>query len=177
MKLVFLYGPPASGKLTIGEELAALTGYKLFHNHLVVDTLLAVFDFGSGPFVELREQIWLDVFSQACKAGLAGLIFTFAPEPTVRSTFVPNIIAVVEALGGEVLFVEIACPVAEIRARLSAESRHQHKKLTSLSLFEELNAQGAFSASHMPTPLLTIDSSVLTPAQAAGVIAEELDLR
>lgn len=39
MKLLFIYGPPASGKLTVAREPAALTGYRLFHNHLVVDAL------------------------------------------------------------------------------------------------------------------------------------------
>ncbi len=34
MQLVFLYGPPGVGKLTVGNALSALTGYKLFHNHL-----------------------------------------------------------------------------------------------------------------------------------------------
>jgi len=34
MNLVFLHGPAASGKLTVGRELSRLTGYRLFHNHL-----------------------------------------------------------------------------------------------------------------------------------------------
>ena len=34
MKHLFLYGAPAVGKLTVAKELADLTGYKLFHNHL-----------------------------------------------------------------------------------------------------------------------------------------------
>lgn len=40
MKLVFIYGMPAAGKLTVAKELAGLSGYKLFHNHQVVDLLL-----------------------------------------------------------------------------------------------------------------------------------------
>ena len=54
MKLIFLYGLPATGKLTVAHELAAITGFKVFHNHLVVDVLLTVFDFGSPDFVRLR---------------------------------------------------------------------------------------------------------------------------
>jgi replication-associated recombination protein RarA len=45
MKLLFLYGPPAVGKLTVAREVSALTGYRLFHNHLTVNLTLAVFDF------------------------------------------------------------------------------------------------------------------------------------
>lgn len=59
MRLLFLYGPPAAGKLTIARELAAATGFRVFHNHVTVDALLSVFEFGSPPFIELRERIWL----------------------------------------------------------------------------------------------------------------------
>ena len=34
MKLVFMYGGPGVGNLTTAQALAALTGFKLFHNHL-----------------------------------------------------------------------------------------------------------------------------------------------
>lgn len=34
MRLIFIYGLPATGKLTVAQELAKRTGYKLFHNHL-----------------------------------------------------------------------------------------------------------------------------------------------
>ncbi|MBA3354768.1 MAG: AAA family ATPase [Pyrinomonadaceae bacterium] len=78
MKLIFLHGLPGVGKLTVARELVALTGFKLFHNHLTVDLVTSVFDFGSQPFIELREKIWLEVFREAVEADLTGLIFTFA---------------------------------------------------------------------------------------------------
>src|SRR3546814_12818834 len=65
VRLVFIHGAAASGKLTVARELAALTGLPLFHNHLVVDALLAVFPFGSPGFVLLRETMWMDVFRAA----------------------------------------------------------------------------------------------------------------
>src|SRR5262245_61805419 len=56
MDLIFLHGPAASGKLTVARELVTLTGFRLFHNHLVVDALTAVFGFGTAPFIRLREH-------------------------------------------------------------------------------------------------------------------------
>ncbi len=44
MDLVYLYGPPAVGKLTIATELARRTGFKVFHNHLSIDCVKPVFD-------------------------------------------------------------------------------------------------------------------------------------
>jgi len=43
MKLVVLHGRPAVGKLTVGRALAQASGWRLFHNHLIVDALLALF--------------------------------------------------------------------------------------------------------------------------------------
>ena len=65
MDLVFMHGPVAAGKLTVARELSHLTGFRLFHNHLTVDAVAAVFDFGSEPFILLREQIWLAIFREA----------------------------------------------------------------------------------------------------------------
>jgi AAA domain len=171
LKLIFIYGLPATGKLTVARELSAMTGFKLFHNHLAVDLLLSVFEFGSAPFAELREAIWLSVFEQASRANLPGLIFTFSPEPTVRPGFVDRVVDVAIGGGGEVLFVALTCPIAELKQRIDSPSRLEFGKLTSVALFEELQSAGAFNASHMPKPALSIDTSLCSPINAAAQIA------
>ncbi|MEM6376506.1 MAG: shikimate kinase, partial [Pseudomonadota bacterium] len=77
MHLLFLYGPPASGKYTIARIIAEQTGLPLFHNHLIVDAVAAVFPFGSANFIRLREQFWLETLSAAIEDDRS-LIFTFA---------------------------------------------------------------------------------------------------
>ncbi|MGA2572149.1 MAG: AAA family ATPase [Terracidiphilus sp.] len=176
MKLIFIYGLPATGKLAVGRELAALTGYKLFHNHLTVDLLLPVFEFGSAPFVELREEIWLAVLKRAVRDRLAGLIFTFAPEKTVRPQFLANAVGAVAGAGGVVEFVELTCPMPELKRRLGNPSRSEHGKLTSVSLFEQLLAEGAFETPTMPPPAITIDTGACNSAQAAVQIQRALGL-
>jgi len=176
MRLVFIYGLPATGKLTVAQEVAAMTGYKLFHNHLVVDLLLPVFEFGSPPFVELREDIWLSVFNRASGTQTTGLIFTFAPEATVRPGFIQEATRVIGDGNGEVDFVELVCPVAELKRRLGNASRMNYQKLTSVELFEKLLAAGSFDVAHMPKPRLSIDTSVLSPVQAATLIVQKLEL-
>jgi hypothetical protein len=176
MKLIFIYGLPATGKLTVAAELASMTGYKLFHNHLVVDLLLSVFDFGSQSFVELREDIWLSVVEHACRNQTRGLIFTFAPEATVRPGFVPTLLDTLGRAGGDAEFVELKCPIPELKRRMGSASRLQYQKLTSVSLFEQLHARGVFEASHMPEPRLSIDTSLSSPREAAMEIARTLTL-
>src|SRR5258706_5311437 len=172
MKLIFMSGQPGVGKLTVAKELSALTGYKLFHNHLVVDLLLSVFPFGSPQFVDLRESIWLSVFDQAGRAGLPGLIFTFAAENTVRQSFVTKVQDAVAANGGTIFFVELVCDERELQQRMDTLSRRQHTKLTSWAKYQELKAAGAFSAPKLPEPALTVDTGKFDPKNAALQIAE-----
>ena len=176
VRLIFLYGLPATGKLTIAREIEALTGYRLFHNHLVVDLLLSVFEFGSPPFVELREQIWLGVIDQACRAALPGLIFTFNPEKTVRPGFSQAVAELIASHSGQLDLVELVCPLPEVRRRLQSESRRQHQKLTSLPLFDELYASGALDTSHMPRAKLIVDTALVRPAEAARSMCDALGI-
>src|ERR1700733_15305908 len=73
--LVYIYGPPASGKLTVAGRLSELTGMPLFHNHLTVNAVRPVFAFGRPPFVEANRKMRLAVFEAAARAGIS-LIFT-----------------------------------------------------------------------------------------------------
>jgi hypothetical protein len=172
--LVFIHGPAAVGKLTVATSLAALTGLKLFHNHLVVDAVHAVFDFGSPPFVRLREAMWLQTF-EAAAAEDRSLIFTFAPEDTVRFAFIDSAVAVVEAAGGRVRFVELTCPVEEQERRVEAPSRAAFGKLRSLELLRSLRARGSQDFPPLPAEV-TIDTAIFQPAEAAERIAAALAL-
>jgi chloramphenicol 3-O-phosphotransferase len=176
MRLIVLYGMPAAGKLTVAQELKAITGLPLFHNHLVVDLLLSTFAFGSAPFVELREEIWISFFREAARAKLPGLIFTFASEATVRAEFIPTLVETVRGEGGTVEFAELVCPLDEIRRRIAEPSRREYGKLASVELFEELHAARSFDALTMPTPKITVDTSTCTPVEAARAIARALEL-
>jgi AAA domain len=173
MNLIFISGLPGVGKLTVAKELSAITGYKLFHNHLTVDLLLSVFAFGSPQFVELRESIWLSVFEQACRTNLPGLIFTFNAENTVRQSFIANVEETVAANGGTIYFVELVCDDQELQRRMDTTSRRQYAKMTSWTNFIELRAAGAFSAPKLPAPALIVDTGKLDPKSAALRIAEE----
>ncbi len=170
VKLLLLSGPPAVGKLTVARELAKLTGWRLFHNHLTVDLVLAVYDFGTPGFVALREQIWFAVIRRALLDGLPGLIFTFNPENSVPQRFIDELVAEVVAAGGEVIPVHLTASETEIERRLGAGSRHTMQKLVDLPLYRQLRDSGVFATPIVPRPLLVIDTESATPVEAATQI-------
>jgi hypothetical protein len=176
MKLIFLHGFPGVGKLTVARELATLTGFKLFHNHLTVDLVTSVFDFASEQFVELREKIWLEVFTEAAETDLTGLIFTLAYDRTVSDSFIGKAQSIVESSGGTVLFVELTCSREELERRLTIPSRQEFGKLTSLELFRELGDAGAFKDFGIPSHQFVVDITALPPSEAAKLIVKELEL-
>lgn len=177
MKLIYLHGLPGVGKLTVAREVSKLTGFRVFHNHLTVDLVESLFEFGSRPFVELREEIWLNVFAQAVSANLDGLIFTFAFDRTVRGSFIENTRQVIEPSGGEVLFVELRCSIEELERRIEHPSRQRFGKLSSVGRFRELNDADAFVDPGIPTERLIVDTTELSEFDAASLIVSKLGLR
>lgn len=175
MQVIFLHGPAAAGKLTIGKKLADQTGLPLFHNHLTVDLVLSLFEFGSPGFVELRERVWLDTFHVAATASRS-FIFTFHPEATVTPEFVPKAQQVVEAANGSIEFVELLCAPETVRERLASADRAAFKKLTDVNLYNQLEAGGGFDYPRLPDPRVTVDTAAMDPDQAAAAIKAALSL-
>lgn len=174
MQLVFLHGPAAAGKLTVAKALSQRTGFALFHNHLVVDAVAAVFPFGHPEFRRLRERFWLDTFEAAAKADRS-LIFTFNPEATVGPDFPSDVATLVERHGGRVRFVELTCPPDELARRIDSGDRAAFGKLRDPELFRRLAAEGAFNYPPIASEL-TVDTAATTPDMAAARIASHLSL-
>lgn len=164
---------PGVGKLTVARELSNLTGFKLFHNHLTVDLVTSLFEFGSESFINLREKIWLETFSEAINSDFAGLIFTFAPENTVPENFPDKAKNLLAENNGKVVFIELKCEIEQLEKRLTNASREKFGKLNSLELFRQLNSQGVFD-----TPKITADFSVdttnLSPTETAKKILNHI---
>ena len=167
MKLIFLHGLPAVGKLTIARELATLTGFRLFHNHLTVDLLLSIFEFGSKSFTKLREEIWLSVFREAAQQDRS-LIFTFCPERTVSEQFIQNTIDAIQVASGEVIFIELVCSQTETEKRMINPSRLNSGKINSLAQYQELSAQGVFKYPEISGH--TFDTTNISPPETARFI-------
>lgn len=174
-----MYGPPAVGKLTVAAELQRRTELRLFHNHLTVDALTPVFDFGSAPFTEVLHRMRLDVFETAARAGI-DVIFTNNSVWAVSdgrsrfARFADRARERVEAAGGRVVFVQLHAPLEVLQSRVSDDIRRAHGKLldpTRLRTILQDHDLSPLGADH-----LVIDTSVTSPADAAERIRTEVGL-
>lgn len=169
MRLVILHGPVASGKLTIGRIVARHAGLALFHNHLVVDAVAALFPFGSEPFRRLREQLWLALIGEAMEQG-RDILFTFAPEPSVSPQFIPELIAMARDRGVALTTVALTLDHEEQERRLVADDRSAFGKLRDIDLLRSLRDEMTACASALPPADLVIDTSLITAEHAAMAI-------
>jgi hypothetical protein len=129
MKLILIYGPPAAGKFTVGTEIARRTGFKLFHNHLSIDYVKSVFEFGSPDFWRVIRKVRFPMIAEAAMQKV-DLIHTFCYELGADDEQFAKLIASAEDNGGEVHLVLLVCDDEERRRRIGNESRTRIGKLT-----------------------------------------------
>ena len=175
MKLIIIYGPPAVGKLTVAKELATRTGYKLFHNHLSVDLVGSLYEFGQGPFWPLVRSIRNLLFLQATKDNL-NLIFTFVYVKDQDDKIINSYMSTVEKNGGEVCLVQLTAHHDELTKRVTDDSRKKFLKVSSATTLEGLLSKGDHFSPINGRESLTIDNTHLTPAEVAEQIIAHFHL-
>jgi gluconate kinase len=176
VKLIFIYGPPAVGKTTVGSKLAKLTGYRFFFNHLTVPAAKAIFpDSGERnrdeEYWRLLRRLRLDTIETAADDGL-DTIFTVAYQGAVDDDFVSDIVDAVTSRGGEVNFVQLVAPEHVLMERVGNKSRKdlQMGKMTERVHLKRALVPGMFETVKYAN-VLKLDTSKLSAKDAAERIA------
>ena len=171
MKLIFLYRAPAVGKLTVARELARLTCFKVFHNHLSIDCIEPIFDFGTPSFFKLIELIRVETVAEAARENV-NLIYTFCYAKDFDDAHVAKIVESVEASGGEVCFVLLTCERSELEKRVLEDSRKQYGKANNLEILNEILDKYDLSSPVPGRESLQIYNTNLSPVETARKIIE-----
>lgn len=183
MKFIVIFGPPAVGKMTVGYELARLTGFKLFHNHLTIELVLNFFDFEEPQFQTLVSEFRKRVFEEVAASDLPGLIFTFvwAIEHESDRAFIERSCDIFREKGADIYFVELEAELSERLNRNESEFRLLQKpskrdvgksrwRLLENDEKYKLNSEGDFF--HREN-YLKINNTSLPADEAARIIVDE----
>lgn len=169
MKLIIIYGAPAAGKLTVAAEIGRQTGFKVFHNHVSIDCVKPVFDFGTPPFLRMIEIIRFATIAEAAREGV-DLIHTFVYAFGEDDMHFAKLIASAEDNGGEVHLVLLLCDPDELKARIGNDSRISIGKLTSPE-----SVDGSLTRYDLRSPFPVRESLVIdTTGQAAEITAAQI---
>lgn len=175
MKLLFLYGPPAAGKLTVAQELAKLTGFRIFHNHLTIELVKEVIPDGNPTQTKLISHLRLEMIEAAAKEGV-DLIFTYVYASGHDDSFVDKIVKVIEGNNGEVCFVQLTSSPNILKQRLGNVSRQRYSKIKSPEVLADLLKDYDLYSAVKYSNNISIDSEKATAKKAAKQIVNHFAL-
>ena len=175
MKLLVIYGPPAAGKLTVAAEIAERTGFKLFHNHVSIDCVKPVFEFGTKPFLRIIELIRFETIAEAARENV-NLIHTFVYALGEDDEHFGKLIAACENNSGEVHLVLLICGDEERKKRIGNESRVRIGKLTNPDSIDESRLRYELFSTYPGRDSLVIETDNAEPHEVADKIIEHFNL-
>lgn len=186
MKLVIITGPHAVGKMTVGQELAKITGLKLFHNHMSIDVVSGLFENMPSERSRLTALFREEVFKAYSKSDEYGMIFTFmwAFNDQADWDYIQHVEDLFKEQGAQVYYVELEADYDLRIERNKTENRLLHKSTKrdierSEALFRRLEEKhrlnslpGEVNKEHY----LRINNTHMEPEEAARRIREAFGL-
>lgn len=182
MKFVLIIGEGAVGKMTVGQELAKITGLRLFHNHMSIEPIIEIFGAFNGTAISRFRRV---VFEEFAKTDNYGMIFTYIWAFDMQSDrdYIESVRGIFEPYGAEFYCVELVAPMEVRLERNATENRRAHKPskrdtahsrqlIINESKFRCVSNEGEIPFENY----LRLDNSELTAAEAASVIKDTFNL-
>ena len=180
---VFIIGAPASGKMTIGQELSKLTGATLFFNHQPIDFALAIYqDFTEEmwEFVRSVNFSFLGTSARHHRSVILTSVIDFSNQYNLM--YLKDIQDLLNEYHQQILFVGLETSLEERLRRNRTENRLKYKPLkryvevSEREILEtdktnQLNSQKRPSGLHH---YLKIDNTNLSAEEVAKQIQEKM---
>ena len=183
MKLIFLIGSGAVGKMTVGQELMKLTGLRLFHNHMTIEPVIEVFGNYNHTVVGQMREI---IFREFAKSDNYGMIFTYmwAFDHQSDWDYVEHVREIFAPYGTEFYYVELIADQAVRLERNKTENRllnKPSKRDLKVSDQRVLNEDTKYRLVSLPGEIpfenyLRIDNTHLSAEDAAKQIQQHFGL-
>ena len=183
MKLVFIIGDAAVGKMTVGQELMKITDLRLFHNHMTIEPVIEIFGrYDAKTISEIRDV----VFRNYAASGSYGMIFTLMMDFDLPSEweYLEHIKGIFEPYGTEFYYVELFAP-QEIRLKRNVTGNRLQNKASKRDIEnsnrrlinDDLNHRCvSYEGEITFDNYLRIDNSEKEPAEVAGIIKDTFKL-
>lgn len=182
MKLVFIFGSGAVGKMTVGQELTKITDLRLFHNHMTIEPVLEIFGYYDGQAVdELREVI----FKNFAASQNYGMIFTYmwAFDHPSDWDYIEHVKDIFKPYGTQFYYVELIATKEVRMLRNVTENRIKNKpskadvERSMERLRHEENYRLVSNEGEIPFDnYMRIDNTDLSASDVALMIKQRFDL-
>jgi len=177
MNLIYIYGLPASGKLTVATELSKITGYRIFHNHITRDLVHTLYSDDLKSHYDLVDNLRTEVF-RYCSDHETNIIFTIAyhgSDHLEDNLATKKYVDSLDINKDNVYFVKLQASNAKLIERVSNESRKQHCKLVDREIMKSiLDESDDYSVPY--DNILNIDTTDISAINSAKLIAKHFQL-
>ncbi len=183
MKLVFLIGNGAVGKMTVGQELMKLTGLRLFHNHMTIEPVIEVFGYYNGSVVTKIREVFFEEFA---KSDNYGMIFTYmwAFDQQSDWDYIEHVTDIFKEQGAEIYYVELVAPQevrlkrneTENRLKNKASKRNLEFSRNNILKHDEKYRLESYDGEITFENYIKIDNTDLEPQEVARMIQERFSL-
>lgn len=171
MNLIFLYGPPAVGKLTIAKCLQNKLGYKLLHNHMIINIFEDIFDYDHPARNRLVREFRLRIIEEAVKDDLDIIITAGMAGSKTLFEYYTKIIETVEKNNGHIFLVHLVADEKVLIERVDDDFRKMYgKNFGQKEMREMLNKYSNIFDKYPLRDHLEIDTSHKSAVAAADEI-------
>lgn len=182
MKLLFMIGSGAVGKMTVGQELAKITELRLFHNHMTIDLVHEVFGKHNGAAINMLREV---IFSEFAKSDNYGMIFTYmwAFDHQADWDYIEHVKDIFSPYDTEFYYVELIAPQEVRLKRNTTENRLRNKptkrdiEASNQRLIAEDRYRLVSNEGEIPFEnYLRLENENISAEEAARIIKEHFDL-
>ncbi|MEM1122884.1 MAG: AAA family ATPase [Bacteroidota bacterium] len=183
MKFVMIFGPQAVGKMTVGQALEKVTNFKLLHNHGTLELLTPIFGYGNKSVRKLSNLFRQEIFKEAAKSDLEGLIFTYVWALNIKEDwdYVRDTCNIFRVEGGEVYLVELEAPLEQRIERNKHPNRLKHKPTKRDLARSEKDLRGSLKKYRLNSQegeikeknYLKVNNADLSPDEVAQIIKDK----
>lgn len=183
MKLLFMIGDAAVGKMTVGQELMKITDLRLFHNHMTIEPVIEIFGKYDGKTISQIREV---VFKNFAASDNYGMIFTYMWAFDCKDDwdYIEHVKEIFKPYDTEFYYVELIAPQEVRLQRNATENRLNYKaskrdiELSNQRLINDdknyrcVSYEGEITFDNY----LRIDNSDKEPAEVARLIKEAFNL-
>lgn len=183
MKLVFIIGNAAVGKMTVGQELTKITDLRLFHNHMTIEPILDIFRYFNGKAISRMREV---IFEEFAESNNYGLIFTYmwAFDQQSDWDYVDHVCDIFRKYNTDIYYVELVASKEVRLQRNATENRLKNKaskrdiEISNQRIMNDdekyrcVSNEGEISFDNY----IKIDNSNLSAEAVAQMIKERFDL-
>lgn len=183
MKLLFLIGNAAVGKMTVGQELMKITALRLFHNHMTIEPVIEIFGSFYPPAINRLREV---IFEEFAKSDNYGMIFTYmwAFDQQSDWDYVEHVKSIFAPYGTDFYYAELVASQEKRLERNATENRLRNKaskRDIALSNQRLINDDAKYRIESLDGEIpfenyIKIDNSDLLPDVVAKMIKDRFSL-